>query len=249
MMDRPCPEWEQRMVAALAGDLDRQGSDQLDAHVSWCEECRDAWDGYRRADAVLQECCAVPAPVVAGASLVARGGARGSRAPRPAAVALVPRTPIGPLQVAVTERGLCRVEFGDDRVAFEAALRRAGYAPRPDEGGMTAEVVDQLTAYFAGRRKEFDVPLDLTGRSAFEADVLRTTATVAAGTLATYAGIAASVGRPRAYRAVGNALRHNPIPVVIPCHRVISTNGSLRGYAGGLGVKRTLLDLEGALAS
>ena len=248
MIGPPCPDWEQCMVAALAGDLNHNDTHQLEDHLSGCEECREAWTEYRRADEALIACCAVPPAVTSGgATALERARARPKRPV--AATALMPLTPVGPLHVAVTDQGLCRLEFGDDSVGFDCTLREAGYTPVRDETGATTAVVEQLAAYFAGRRREFDLPVDLSGRSPFEVAVLRTTRAVEAGTVDTYAGVAAKIGRPRAYRAVGNALRHNPVPVVIPCHRVISTDGSLRGYVGGLGIKRTLLGLEGALAS
>jgi methylated-DNA-[protein]-cysteine S-methyltransferase len=256
MIDLPCPEWEQRMVAALAGDLYQREKDALEDHVQGCEECRVAWQNYQDAGAALEVCCAAPAlprialPAVLDsaawpAAVARRRGPAWRSRPQPVAVATL-QSPIGPLQVAVCERGLCRIDFGADRDAFVAGLRQGGYGEIVDDPRRTAEVVAQLSAYFAGQRKDFDLPVDLSSRSPFDEAVLRTTATVAAGAVATYAGVAALIGRPRASRAVGNALRRNPVPIVIPCHRVIGTDGALHGYAGGLETKRALLAMEGA---
>jgi methylated-DNA-[protein]-cysteine S-methyltransferase len=104
----------------------------------------------------------------------------------------------------------------------------------------------ELDEYFAGRRESFDLPLDLRV-APFHADVLQELARVPYGRTETYGGLARRVGRPRAARAVGTVMHSNPIPIVLPCHRIVGANGSLTGYAGGLDIKRRLLELEGAL--
>jgi methylated-DNA-[protein]-cysteine S-methyltransferase len=107
------------------------------------------------------------------------------------------------------------------------------------------DVRRELDEYFDGRRREFDLKLDLRVASFNEA-VLAELARVPYGRLDTYGGLAARVGRPKAARAVGSVMNRNPIPIVLPCHRIVGANGSLTGYAGGLHVKRALLELEGA---
>jgi methylated-DNA-[protein]-cysteine S-methyltransferase len=107
------------------------------------------------------------------------------------------------------------------------------------------DVRRELDEYFEGRRRDFDLPIDLRVAPFYEA-VLTELARVPYGRTETYGALAAKVGRPRAARAVGTVMNRNPIPVVLPCHRVIGANGSLTGYAGGLDVKRRLLELEGA---
>jgi len=104
----------------------------------------------------------------------------------------------------------------------------------------------ELDEYFEGRRTVFDLPLDLRVAPFHEA-VLNELALVPYGYTATYGGLAAKVGRPRAARAVGTVMNRNPIPIVLPCHRILGSNGSLTGYGGGLHVKRALLEHEGAL--
>ena len=104
----------------------------------------------------------------------------------------------------------------------------------------------ELDEYFEGRRTELDVALDLSVAPFYE-QVLRELARVPYGRTTTYGTLAATVGRPRAARAVGTVMHNNPIPIVLPCHRVVGANGSLTGYGGGLHVKRALLELEGAL--
>src|SRR5262249_54497647 len=104
----------------------------------------------------------------------------------------------------------------------------------------------ELDEYFAGKRRAFDLPLDLRV-APFPAEVLRELARVPYGRTDTYGALAARVGRPKAARAVGTVMNRNPIPIVLPCHRIVGANGALTGYAGGLEIKQTLLELEGAM--
>jgi len=155
-------------------------------------------------------------------------------------------TPVGPLLVAVTDAGLCRISFDADRDREAEALAR-GFgarvlrAPRPLD-----RVKRQLEEYFEGSRREFDLPVDLRGRSEFSRIVLEQLARVPYGEVTTYGSLAARTGRPKAARAVGTIMNRNPIPIVLPCHRVVGSTGSLVGYGGGLERKRLLLDLEEA---
>jgi methylated-DNA-[protein]-cysteine S-methyltransferase len=105
----------------------------------------------------------------------------------------------------------------------------------------------EFDEYFDGRRQDFDVPIDWSYLAGFTREVLRATARIGFGQVSSYAGVAAEAGSPRAVRAAGNALGANPMPVVVPCHRVLRTGGSLGGYTGGLERKEFLLRLEGAL--
>jgi methylated-DNA-[protein]-cysteine S-methyltransferase len=150
-------------------------------------------------------------------------------------------SPIGDLHVAATDRGLCRISFWGD--AWEDELARR-FGVRVLRSPLDA-VRRELDEYFEGRRQVFDLPLDLRV-APFHADVLRELALVPYGSTETYGALARKVGRPRAARAVGTVMNRNPIPIVLPCHRVVGSNGSLTGYAGGLDVKRRLLQLEGA---
>jgi methylated-DNA-[protein]-cysteine S-methyltransferase len=150
-------------------------------------------------------------------------------------------SPIGGLFVAATDRGLARIHFHPEGQEDELARIfgvRVLRSPLDD-------VRRELDEYFAGTRTEFDLPLDLRV-APFQADVLRELALVPYGRTETYGALAAKVGRPRAARAVGTVMNRNPIPIILPCHRIVGANGSLTGYAGGLDVKRRLLELEGA---
>jgi methylated-DNA-[protein]-cysteine S-methyltransferase len=153
----------------------------------------------------------------------------------------VVESPVGDLFVAATKRGVCRISYTvanqDEDVARTFGVRVLR-APLDD-------VRRELDEYFAGRRREFDLGLDLRV-APFHELVLAELARVPYGQLDTYGSLAAKVGRPRAARAVGSVMNRNPIPIVLPCHRIVGANGSLTGYAGGLHVKRALLELEGA---
>ena len=150
-------------------------------------------------------------------------------------------SPVGELFLAATDRGLCRISYtvdGQDEELARVFGARVLRSPLD-------EVRRELDEYFDGRRRDFDLPLDLRVAPFHEA-VLRELARVPYGRVDTYGSLAAKVGRPRAARAVGTVMNRNPIPIVLPCHRIIGANGSLTGYAGGLDVKRALLELEGA---
>jgi len=157
-------------------------------------------------------------------------------------------TPLGTLLLAATEQGLVRVAYpnqGHDAVLQALADRispRVLHAP-----ARLDPVARQLDDYFAGRRRRFDVPLDWRLSTGFRSTVLHHLATdVDYGRTASYAALAALAGNPRAVRAVGTACATNPLPVVVPCHRVVRSDGAIGNYAGGVEAKRTLLDLEAA---
>jgi methylated-DNA-[protein]-cysteine S-methyltransferase len=156
------------------------------------------------------------------------------------------RAPVGRLHVAATDVGLVRVSFDRAESAFVDELRRDLRMDVVKSAEKMADVVAQLEAYFAGKRRAFDLPIDERLMRPFQRSVLRAAQTIPAGQLASYGEIARRIGRPRASRAVGQALGHNPMPIVIPCHRVVSSGGGLGGYTGGLQIKKKLLKMEGA---
>jgi methylated-DNA-[protein]-cysteine S-methyltransferase len=155
-------------------------------------------------------------------------------------------SPVGALLVAATPRGVCRISYDADPQAEAERLARA-YGSRVLRAPPAVdEVRRELDEYFEGRREAFELSVDLTGAAGFTQDVLRELARVPFGEVTTYGQLAASVGRPRAARAVGTVMNRNPIPIVLPCHRVVGSTGGLVGYAGGLERKEQLLRLEGA---
>ena len=155
-------------------------------------------------------------------------------------------TPVGTLLVATTERGLCRIAYDVepeqevDRLAHAFGVRVLR-STRPIDPARR-----QLDEYFAGSRQRFDLTVDIALLADFNRRVLRELARVPYGEVVTYGELAARSARPRAARAVGTVMNRNPIPIVLPCHRVIGANGKLVGYAGGLERKESLLRLEGA---
>jgi methylated-DNA-[protein]-cysteine S-methyltransferase len=157
-------------------------------------------------------------------------------------------TPVGPLLLAATDLGLVRVAFAGE--GHDAVLQALSDRVSPRVLCAPARldpVARELEDYFAGRRHAFDVPLDWRLSTGFRATVLHHLATdVAYGRTASYAALAALAGSPKAVRAVGTACATNPIPVVVPCHRVVRSDGGMGGYRGGPEAKRALLDLEAA---
>jgi methylated-DNA-[protein]-cysteine S-methyltransferase len=157
-------------------------------------------------------------------------------------------SPVGELTLAVTPRGLAYVGFEDEE--RDELLERFAHELSPrvlDHPAATDEVRRQLDEYFAGERTRFDLKLDRRLMRGIARDVLQATARVPFGRTTTYGQLATRIGRPRASRAVGNALGSNPIPIVVPCHRVLRAGGDVGGYAGGPERKRRLLRLEGVL--
>src|SRR5436309_2701962 len=158
-------------------------------------------------------------------------------------------SPVGTLLLASTGRGLVRIAYldgGDEELVLaELAARispRVLAAPRKLDGARR-----ELEEYFGGRRRRFDLGLDWRLTQGFGRRVLKATARIPYGALSTYKGVAAEAGSPRGSRAAGNALGSNPLPIIVPCHRVLHSNGGLGGYTGGLERKRVLLGVEGVM--
>ncbi len=156
-------------------------------------------------------------------------------------------SPVGPLLVAATDRGLLRVAYageGHDTVLQQLADK---VSPRilPDNDRLDA-TARELDEYFTGTRRTFDLPLDWRLSAGFRCTVLRRLPEIEYGHTASYATVAALAGNPKAVRAVGTACATNPLPVVVPCHRVVRSDGTMGGYLGGIEAKRVLLDIEAA---
>lgn len=151
-------------------------------------------------------------------------------------------SPIGTLTVTASQKGLVAIEWGSG-APLKKPENKVRFVSSPD---VCASYVQQLKEYFAGERKEFTFPLDLRGTE-FQKRCWQALLEIPYGKTVSYADIAQAVGSPKAFRAVGMANHHNPIPIVVPCHRVIASSGGLCGYGGGLGIKEKLLRLEGAL--
>lgn len=162
-------------------------------------------------------------------------------------------SPVGRLFLAASDQGLVALEF-DARLPGQQTIRpnprdlraEAKGVQFAESAGAMRAYVRELDEYFAGKRREFSFPLDLRGTD-FQLACWRALLAIPYGETRSYGEIARAVGKPQAFRAVGMANNRNPVAIVVPCHRVIASNGTLCGYGGGLDVKRKLLELEGAL--
>jgi methylated-DNA-[protein]-cysteine S-methyltransferase len=157
-------------------------------------------------------------------------------------------SPVGRLLLAATPRGLVRITFPVESPEVVLEQLASTVSPRVLESpARLDEVRRELDRYFEGRLHEFDLPLDWQLSRGFYRKVLRATARIPYGQTRSYSEMASKAGSPRAVRATGTALGSNPLPIIVPCHRVLRTGGALGGYGGGLEVKQALLELEGAL--
>lgn len=155
-------------------------------------------------------------------------------------------SPLGKLFVAVSSHGVCAIDFGRSEADFLARLDPLARLEK--KSAAVAHILTELREYFSGTRSRFDLPVDLSVLTPFQRSVLDTACSIAPGQVWSYQRVAEAMGRPKSSRPVGQALAHNPVPIIIPCHRVIASDGSLGGYSGGAGLpaKLWLLKLEGA---
>ena len=144
----------------------------------------------------------------------------------------VMNSPLGPLTVACTDKGIASIQFGENIPNGAVAEKNAN-----------VDVLEQLSEYFEGKRTQFEVSFDITG-TPFQLSVWEELRRIPYGETRSYGDIAKAIGRPRAARAVGMANHDNPVAVMIPCHRVVGSDGSLTGYAGGIDLKAGLLSIE-----
>jgi methylated-DNA-[protein]-cysteine S-methyltransferase len=165
----------------------------------------------------------------------------------PIYIGLLPSSPIGPLWVAVSALGLVAIEWSMPQADFSQQISRRFHIAVIYDEFHTGDTLRQLSEYLVGNRRQFTLPLDLSDRSNFQSQVLNYTTHVPFGQTSTYKEIAIQVGNLHAARAVGRVEATNPIPLVIPCHRVLGSDGSLHGYGGpgGIKLKAWLLNLEG----
>ncbi|GAE25741.1 methylated-DNA-protein-cysteine methyltransferase [Halalkalibacter wakoensis JCM 9140] len=159
-------------------------------------------------------------------------------------------SPLGTLTIVATDKGVCHIHFGEltkCTASLKAWLKKQGRKGEVVRCKETLKpICDQLEDYFAGKRNTFDVSLDLCGTE-FQKKVWNTLKDIEYGKTKSYKEIAKEIGAPKAVRAIGGANNKNPIPIIIPCHRVIGSNGNMVGYGGGLEKKELLLSLEGAI--
>ena len=242
-----CREIERDLVALAAGEAAPVAARVVERHLSVCRGCRDELERYRVLEGMVTDLRRAPLP---GADPALSRAELESRLAdiRARMVAYgVFSSPLGKILIARSELGISLVEYLESESAAKSHLARlAGGEMREDKAGVET-VYHELLEYLDHRRTRLDWPLDLRwARSDFQRRVLTATAELPYGAVTSYAGIAQRIGTPSAVRAVAQALRRNPVPIVIPCHRVIGNGGDLTGYAGNkISLKRTLLSLEG----
>jgi methylated-DNA-[protein]-cysteine S-methyltransferase len=157
-------------------------------------------------------------------------------------------SPLGTVRLAASPQGIVGLWFDGQRHQPTPLLDGSGAWPEVAGHALLQEAATQLQQFLLGERRVFDLPLDLSGGTPFQQDVWRALLAIGCGATSTYGDLSRGLGRPRAVRAVGAAVGRNPISVVVPCHRVLGADGSLTGYAGGLGRKSALLAIESAPA-
>lgn len=226
-MTRSCSSYrEEDIIAWIMGDSEPGVVQALAEHMAVCRACREQAAEYRvphRCENDLRN-----GPVIRWRRF---------------------DSPFGPMRVAASAAGLVALSWQDESdEAFVAGLeRRYPSTPVVCDTDRLAPTEEQLTEYFGRRRPRFDLFVDLTDLGDFQRAVLDAASGLDFGETVTYTEIARRIGRPRASRAVGNALGRNPIPIIVPCHRVVRTDRTLGGYTGGLRYKRALLDIEGRM--
>ena len=237
----PCDIALEAMPGYVIGDLSDLDRTWLKAHTARCNYCRGELQVYEETDTLLDKCCEPIQVIQLTPPTFTPPNRRIARYARM-------DSPIGPLLIAMSDDGVCEVGFarGNGEAAFHRTLRKRGFEPVEDDERV-APAIAQLREYFAGTRNEFDLPIDMTGITPFTQNVLSAITTIPFGRLSTYQEIAQRIGKPKATRAVGNALGKNPVAIIVPCHRIVRSDSSLGGYTGGIDIKQHLLSLEGSI--
>jgi methylated-DNA-[protein]-cysteine S-methyltransferase len=245
-----CVAIEPDLVAAAAGEAAQDAARRVHEHVERCGPCRDNFGRYRAIEGVVGQMRATRPATAGDAEVRARErlAARLSDLRRRRMTYGVFPSPLGPLLIARTGDGISLVQYlGSDSDVERSVLGRYADLDAMEDSGTVEAFYRELLDYLEGRRTHLEWPLDLRlTRSEFHRGVLRATAAIPYGAVCSYAGIAYEIGKPTASRAVAQALRWNPLPIVVPCHRVVGSSGALTGYAGDkLDLKRRLLTVEG----
>lgn len=241
-----CREIEMDLVATATGDGAAAATRRVQDHVDRCAPCRDDFVRYRAIDSVTRSLgrdAGLPVP----AALAGVQARLADLRRRLVTYGIFP-SPLGHLLIARSEEGVSLVEYLGSASSFGASrLSRTEGVEAVRDGAEIERLYHDLLEYLDGRRAQLGWPLDLRlARSDFHRAVLEATARVPYGAVASYAGIARRIGKPAAVRAVAQALRWNPLPIVIPCHRIIGSSGALTGYAGNkVTLKQRLLAVEG----
>lgn len=242
-----CREVESDLPAVASGEAEAAAAERVQSHVAWCRSCREELHHYRAVEGAVHSLRRAPLvdddPTLARAQLSSRLADLRSRM---VSFGIFP-SPLGPVLIGRSEHGVALVEYLPARGSLGARVRRLLGEEAVEDRAATEGLQAELLEYLEGRRARLDWTLDLRRMgSDFQRRVLEETAAVPYGAVASYGGIAARIGAPTAVRPVAQALRWNPLPIVIPCHRVIGSTGALVGYAGKrVELKQRLLAVEG----
>jgi methylated-DNA-[protein]-cysteine S-methyltransferase len=247
-----CRQIETDLVAVATGEASLTETRRVEEHTRVCAACRDDLDQYREVEGIVGSLRQEPLP---GADpTLARAELEAKLADIRTRLVSFRRfvSPLGPLVIARTELGVSLIEYlGPEQDIDASRLARMGGGEAVEDGAEMEALYRELVEYLEGRRARLDWPIDFRSvKGNFQRRVLDATVRLPYGAVASYAGIAREIGAPRAVRAVAQALRHNPVPIAIPCHRVIGSSGSLTGYAGDkVALKQRLLAVEGVHAA
>lgn len=243
----PCGFTEDLLIAEALGENSYHLSQQVTAHFVTCHACHQLFARYQQLRAHLN--VMTNSQGEAQGLLIARQrlDARLTQKNRPRLQIKVWHSPVGDIRLGKTEKGVALVEFVRQDEAMRPPARWRNDFTVESEGGEVTALIQKLEDYFSGKTHALEwIVDDVLMRSDFQREVLRATATVPYGTVVTYQSIAETIGQPKAVRAVAQALRYNPVPIHIPCHRVIGSDGALTGYAGNLvEIKQKILAVEG----
>ena len=243
-----CVAIEADLVAAATREAAPEAAQRVQDHVNRCAPCRNDFDRYQAIDGVVGRMRTAPAGGGDEARARERLTARlGELRRRFVSYGIFP-SPLGHLLIARSEDGVSLVEYlGSARDVSASRLGKSAGVDAMEDAAALEAFYRELLEYLEGRRTQLEWPLDLRwARSDFHRSVLRATAGIPYGAVCSYTGIACEVGKPTAARAVAQALRWNPLPIVVPCHRVVGSSGALVGYAGEkIGLKQRLLAVEG----
>jgi O-6-methylguanine DNA methyltransferase len=247
-LPKVCTEIERDLIAAATGEAEAAAVRRVEAHIGVCAPCGGEYARYRAIDRALDVWRQTPVPVVPIATARQRlEGRLGDLRRRTFTFGVFP-SPLGNILIARSERGVSLIDYlgrakglGQSRLAQIPGLEAA------EDGPELEALYHELLEYLEGKRTHLEWPLDLRlARSDFHRHVLETTAAIPYGAVMSYSGVASELGQPAATRAVAQALRRNPLPIVIPCHRVVGNSGALTGYAGHkIDLKERLLTVEG----
>jgi len=243
----PCGFNENDLIAEALEESVSNLSQQVRVHVATCRSCAALLEQYRHLHSHLHS-LSVPAGDAQELHAARRAlDARLVGQTRPRLVIDVWHSPVGDIRIGKTDKGVVLVEFVKPAERDTATERWQKAFTLESGGPEVTDLIHNLEDYLSGKRRDLGwIVDDALMRSDFQREVLRATAEVPYGTVVTYQGIAAVIGQPKAVRAVAQALRYNPVPIHIPCHRVIGSDGSLTGYAGNLvEIKKQILTVEG----